>query len=196
MDGIPRALDRRQVLRGALLAGGTVITAAACGGGPSPAPTSAAEPASQPVSAPPSAAAGRTVLLVYFSRPGENYHYGGGRTLQSPADVAKTLDQAVGRGSQARPTGGTVDACRDRVRGEDARFSTPGLAATRPDHLGGPLCLHLAVELNACEAFSVGRRQMADGEVLQGMTERVRRSHGKSVGIRPGPTARRPDQEM
>ena len=44
---------------------------AGCGG---------SQPASRPASPPPSAAGGR-VLLVYFSRPGENYHYGGRRNL-------------------------------------------------------------------------------------------------------------------
>ncbi|GAA0838107.1 hypothetical protein GCM10009525_47370 [Streptosporangium amethystogenes subsp. fukuiense] len=46
MDGSPRPLDRRQVLRGALLLGGTVITATGCGDGTRPASGSVTGPAS------------------------------------------------------------------------------------------------------------------------------------------------------
>ncbi|MEV4752904.1 hypothetical protein AB0K21_41710 [Streptosporangium sp. NPDC049248] len=81
MDGSPRPLDRRQVLRGALLMGGTVITATGCGDGTRPASGSATGPASQSASVPPTTA-GRTVLPAYFSRPGENYYNGGRRDLE------------------------------------------------------------------------------------------------------------------
>ena len=83
MDRPAGILDRRQVLRGALLLGGTVITATAAGcGGDQPATPSTGEPAAQPASPRPTAAAGRKVLLVYFSQPGENYHYGGRKQLK------------------------------------------------------------------------------------------------------------------
>jgi flavodoxin len=94
MDRASRNLDRRQVLRGALLLGGTVITATAGCGGDQPAPTPASEPASQPAGPPPSAAAGSRVLLVYFSRPGENYHYGGRRNLKT--GNTQVLAQMIG----------------------------------------------------------------------------------------------------
>ncbi|MFD0888235.1 flavodoxin, partial [Streptosporangium algeriense] len=50
--------------------------------------------ASQPASPPSSAAAGRTVLLAYFSRPGENYHYGGRRNLK--VGNTQVLAQMIG----------------------------------------------------------------------------------------------------
>ncbi|MER5327038.1 flavodoxin [Streptosporangium roseum] len=93
MDRAPRAFDRRQVLRGALLLGGTMITAAGCGLDQS-GPTPAGEPASRPASPSPAAAAGRKVLLVYFSRPGENYHYGGRRNLK--VGNTQVLAQMIG----------------------------------------------------------------------------------------------------
>jgi flavodoxin len=63
-----------------------VITGAASGCG-TPAPDQPAnQPANRtaldPATSRPTAATGRAVLLVYFSRPGENYHYGGRRNLK------------------------------------------------------------------------------------------------------------------
>jgi len=89
MDRPPPALRRRQVLRGALLLGGTVMTGTTSGCGTSdqtpdhPADQSTDRSGSDPATTRrPTAAAGRRVLLAYFSRPGENYHYGGRRNLE------------------------------------------------------------------------------------------------------------------
>lgn len=73
---------RRTVLRGALAAGATFLAGAACtsGGGAPPPTRDGSTPATSPTPAP-SRQSGATVLLAYFSRPGENYHYGGRTTL-------------------------------------------------------------------------------------------------------------------
>lgn len=87
--------DRRSVLRAGLLLGTGSLSAAlaACSApqeatpsaGSTPAPTPSADPSSDPSIAPgvtttsPSTAGSSRTLLVYFSRPGENY-FNGGRT--------------------------------------------------------------------------------------------------------------------
>ncbi|WP_326607941.1 hypothetical protein OG930_41820 [Streptomyces sp. NBC_01799] len=68
---LPSGPRRRTVLRG-LLAGGAVVTA-----GAAVSACSSSAPA-----APTSTPAVRRVLLAYFSRPGENYYYGGRRDLK------------------------------------------------------------------------------------------------------------------
>ncbi|MFC4587565.1 flavodoxin [Sphaerisporangium corydalis] len=139
MGRTPRALDRRQVLRGALLLGGTVITATACGGRDRPAPTSAAEPASQPAGPPPSAAAARTVLLVCFSRSGENYHYGGRRTLKVGNTqvlaqmISRRLDCDTYRIRPADPYPGDYEQTVARNVQEQNTDARPAIAGALPD---------------------------------------------------------------
>ncbi|MFI7461284.1 flavodoxin [Nonomuraea sp. NPDC049646] len=118
---------------------GTTAHPSACGGGPSPAPTSAAEPASQPVSAPPSAAAGRTVLLVYFSRPGENYHYGGRRTLKTGNTevlaqmISERLDCDTYRIQPAAPYPDDYEQTVARNVQEQDADARPAIAGALPD---------------------------------------------------------------
>ena len=75
---------RRNVLRG-LLAGGTVMaagaTVAACSTSTPAEPTASTSTAAATESAMSSSPTHR-VLLAYFSRPGENYYYGGRRDLK------------------------------------------------------------------------------------------------------------------
>ncbi|MER5488916.1 flavodoxin [Streptomyces sp. NPDC002812] len=73
-------LTRRTLLRG-LLAGGAVMTAGTAIGAcsASPAPPRPTEIESGPSM---STSSARTVLLAYFSRPGENYYNGGRRDLE------------------------------------------------------------------------------------------------------------------
>ncbi|MEV4095710.1 flavodoxin [Streptosporangium saharense] len=137
MDGSPRAFDRRQVLRGALLLGGTVITATACGGKVASVPTTG--PASQPASPPPAAEAGRTVLLACFSRPGENYHYGGRRDLEVGNTqilaqmIGDRLDCDVYRIQPADPYPDDYEQTVARnVREQDAD-ARPAIAGALPD---------------------------------------------------------------
>jgi flavodoxin len=65
-------MNRRALMRGSLTLGGGALLAA-CGASTSPSPAS-----SQPRAAPENQFGAGTskVLLVYFSRPGENYYYG------------------------------------------------------------------------------------------------------------------------
>ncbi|MFD1537822.1 flavodoxin [Nonomuraea guangzhouensis] len=139
MDRTPRTLDRRQVLRGTLLLGGTVITATACGGRDQPAPTPNSEPASQPASPPPSAAAARTVLLVYFSRPGENYHYGGRRTLKVGNTqvlaqmISRRLDCDTYRIQSADPYPDDYEQTVARNVQEQNTDARPAIAGALPD---------------------------------------------------------------
>jgi flavodoxin len=91
-DAHPNALPRRVVLRGALLAvAGTVVGASGC--------TASRRAGDEPrpsVSRPGSA--GGAVLLAYFSRPGENYHYGGRRrlTVGNTEVVADMISRLIG----------------------------------------------------------------------------------------------------
>ncbi|WP_454852564.1 flavodoxin [Promicromonospora soli] len=87
------SLDRRSVLRTGLALGAAVLAGAASG-------CTGAQPDTSSSSASPDAtdsAAGRRrkVLLAYFSRAGENYHYGGKRTLEvgNTQVVAEMIEQ-------------------------------------------------------------------------------------------------------
>ncbi|WP_406335705.1 flavodoxin [Streptomyces sp. NBC_00203] len=76
----PATLGRRTLLRGVLLGGATVMTGVQIAGCSTSSPSGAArESAERPASA---ASAGKRVLLAYFSRPGENYSYGGRTNLR------------------------------------------------------------------------------------------------------------------
>jgi len=76
----PSTLGRRTLLRGVLLGGVTVMTGIQIAGCSTSSPSGAArESAKRPASA---ASSGKRVLLAYFSRPGENYSYGGRTKLK------------------------------------------------------------------------------------------------------------------
>jgi hypothetical protein len=71
-------IHRRTALRGTLLLGGAVLGAQVSGCASTdrgPQPASGRTPAT-------SGAGGSRTLLAYFSRPGENYYYGGRRNLE------------------------------------------------------------------------------------------------------------------
>jgi flavodoxin len=87
---------RRAVLRGALLGAGATLTG--CSGSPGGSPaSSAAAPASAsgPAATPQE---GKAVLLVYFSRAGENYFNGGRRrlTVGNTEVVAGMISRLIG----------------------------------------------------------------------------------------------------
>ncbi|MFE2672599.1 hypothetical protein [Streptomyces hygroscopicus] len=72
--------SRRTVLRGALLTATTALSAHLAGCSPSSPPPSASPPPSQ--SAATTGSDANRVLPAYFSRPGENYYYGGRTDLK------------------------------------------------------------------------------------------------------------------
>ncbi|MFE3142557.1 flavodoxin [Streptomyces scopuliridis] len=77
--GKPTAPGRRTLLRGVLLGGATVLTGVQITGcSPSPPSGAAPESTERPAA---TASPGKRILLAYFSRPGENYHYGGRTNL-------------------------------------------------------------------------------------------------------------------
>ncbi|HUR04609.1 MAG TPA: flavodoxin [Nonomuraea sp.] len=139
MDHPPGTLRRRQVLRGALLLGGTVITATAGGCGASDQPT--AQPTGRPVPATPrpTAAAGRPVLLAYFSRRGENYYYGGRRNLEVGNTqilaqmISERLDCDTYRIQAADPYPDDYDQTVARNVQEQSAGARPAIAGTLPD---------------------------------------------------------------
>ncbi|MEV6174178.1 flavodoxin [Streptomyces sp. NPDC051954] len=88
-------LGRRTLLGGVLLGGATVMTGVqltGCSAPPSDgtAPDSPGRPAS-------TASPGKRVLLAYFSRPGENYHYGGRTDLRTGNTevLARMIDERI-----------------------------------------------------------------------------------------------------
>jgi hypothetical protein len=96
------ALPRRSVLNGALLGiAATVVGGGAlgCTSGSASGPTSSPSPSAQQSgpAANGTAAAART-LLAYFSRAGENYHYGGRRRLEvgNTEILARTISRLSG----------------------------------------------------------------------------------------------------
>lgn len=82
MPGPATALDRRAFLRTALtIATGAVAGAGLAGCNTATPRTTSTAPSTQPTEAD-STVPGTNVLLAYFSRVGENYHYGGRRDLE------------------------------------------------------------------------------------------------------------------
>lgn len=71
----PRRLGRRGFLQAGCVTLATTAAAAACSTGDPPAPSPSTGASED------SPASARRVLLAYFSRAGENYHYGGRRNL-------------------------------------------------------------------------------------------------------------------
>lgn len=127
-------LTRRALLTSALLAGST-----ACTNGPDP-----TEPSTQPGSPRPTpsgspspgGAAGR-VLLVYFSRPGENYYYGGRRNLQTgntevlAGIISEMITCDTHRIEAADPYPDSYDATVQRNQTEQNADARPAIANPR-----------------------------------------------------------------
>ncbi|MFB9415381.1 flavodoxin [Dactylosporangium matsuzakiense] len=125
---------RRAVLGGTLLAGGVLLGSAAAGcGGAKPAPQ---------LPAPSTGPSARRVLLAYFSRAGENYWYGGRRTLQVGntqvvAEMIATLVRAdVYRIEPADPYPDSYDATVERNVAEQRADARPAAAGALPDTTG------------------------------------------------------------
>ena len=78
---MPGPLLSRRSLLGALVGGGSALALAGCSRPTTGSPTMTATPPATPSGPSPATPSGR-VLLAYFSRHGENYWYGGRRTLQ------------------------------------------------------------------------------------------------------------------
>ena len=122
-------LSRRTVLQRALLigAGGWAAALAGCSSASNPPPTQG--PTTTPSSTPTGADAttANRILLAYFSRPGENYYYGGRRDLEVGNTevlarmIAELIDCDVHRIDAADPYPAGYDATVARnVREQDA----------------------------------------------------------------------------
>lgn len=145
--GSGAGLTRRAVLRrtGVL----TLGAAAACStepAGPTP------QPATSDAALSPDAPARPRVLLAYFSRPGENYYYGGRRNLKvgNTEVVARMMRERLRvdtyRIEAAEPYPFSYDATVARNREEQEQDARPALAVPPPGIdgydvvlLGGPV---------------------------------------------------------
>ena len=126
---------RRAVLGSVLLAGGAALVGGATAG------CGAAASAPQRPPASPSASS-RRVLLAYFSRAGENYWYGGRRTLevgntQVVAEMIAAMVHAdVYRIEAADPYPGSYDATVERNVAEQRADARPAVAGALPETAG------------------------------------------------------------
>ncbi|MEU5877884.1 flavodoxin [Spirillospora sp. NPDC047279] len=139
----PRAaLGRRSLLRGALLTTGAVITSGCSppsprGSSPSSGPSSR-QPSERPVPRR-SSSTGAPVLLAYFSRAGENYHYGGRRNLEIGNTevlarmIRERLDCDVHRIQPADPYPADYDQTVARNVEEQNADARPAIAGALPD---------------------------------------------------------------
>ncbi|SEH03151.1 Flavodoxin [Nonomuraea solani] len=130
------ALERRSFLRHAVLAGGAVLAGVpilGCASSPPrpPGPAPAGRPAR-------SGSAAKSVLLAYFSRAGENYHYGGRRNLRvgNTEVLAQMISRRIGcdvhRIEPADPYPGDYEETVARnVREQDAG-ARPAIAGPLP----------------------------------------------------------------
>lgn len=138
-----RPRRRRDVLRSAALTTTAALVGACAPAGPSPAVST---PAGSTPAAPaprPAAAGAATrrggVLIVYFSRPGENYWYGGRRELAvGPTEtlvgmLAGRLRCRVHRVEAARPYPRGYDATVARNVAEQQQDARPAVAGPLPD---------------------------------------------------------------
>jgi flavodoxin len=122
---------RRTLLKGGLLLGAsTWIPTAACSAQDTP-------PATPETTTPPAPTGGRgapRTLLVYFSRAGENYYYGGRRDLEVGNTevlarmIAELIDCDVHRIDAADPYPAGYDATVERNVGEQNADVRPGIA--------------------------------------------------------------------
>lgn len=138
MDQSPRTISRRTGLRGLAVGAAAALSGAiaSCGqpgpraasGSVTPAPTSPLS--TTPPASPATGATAGGVLLAYFSRAGENYHYGGRRQLEvgNTEVLARTVERLLGcdlyRIQEADPYPQSYDAAvarNSREQDEDAR---------------------------------------------------------------------------
>ncbi|MFE5339716.1 flavodoxin [Isoptericola sp. NPDC056578] len=136
--------DRRSVLRTAFILGGASVAsfASACATGTPTSARTPAVPTSSPASTPGSVEGRPRVLLVYFSRPGENYYYGDRTILdvgntQVVAETIKSLidvDEYVIEATE--PYSRNYDATVERNRREQQDDARPVIANPLPDVTG------------------------------------------------------------
>jgi flavodoxin len=134
-----RALTRRSLVRAALVVG----AAAATGSGTSGCSASGIEPSlpltrrDTPMPDSTERASERRILLAYFSRAGENYYYGGRRTLKigNTEVLAGMIRQLIRcdvyRIEAADPYSDDYDATVDRNVREQSDNARPGIANPR-----------------------------------------------------------------
>lgn len=133
-------MDRRSVLHGALVLGAGVVagTLAAC----APTDTKDIMPSHTPerddLTTAPAQAAGSRILLAYFSRPGENYHYGDridlkvGNTQVVAGMISRATGADVYRIEAADPYPDDYDATVARNAREQREDARPAIATTLP----------------------------------------------------------------
>jgi flavodoxin len=135
MDRNPAILPRRSILRAAVLG----VAAAAAAGCASARPAGSGSPPSRPAGEPaPTPTAESGVLLAYFSRAGENYHYGGRRRLKVgntevlAGIVGRLLGCGVHRIEAADPYPDAYEATVRRNVREQEADARPGIANPIP----------------------------------------------------------------
>lgn len=131
-------LSRRAVLKGSLALGAGALIAG-CGSPPSTAPT-ATQPREEPAAS--TVTTGSNVLLVYFSRSGENYHYGDrinldvGNTEIVSDMITASIAADVYRIEAADPYPADYDATVERNKREQAQDARPAIADPLPAAAG------------------------------------------------------------
>ncbi|WNB84773.1 flavodoxin [Cellulomonas sp. ATA003] len=133
--------SRRTFLRAALAggAGATLLTAAGC---TSPDIAQGPTQSQEPPPMTPTPPRGASTLLVYFSRPGENYWYGGRRDLEVgntevlAAMIADRIDCDTYRIEGADPYSADYDDTVARNVREKEQDARPAIASPLPDVTG------------------------------------------------------------
>lgn len=137
-------ISRRTLVRGfltaGLLTGATVGCASASTSNDDRARgATATEPTPEPTAQPPLPKSQGSVLLAYFSRPGENYHYGDrvdlevGNTEVLAEMIRDRIDCAVHRIEAADPYPHDYDATVQRNTQEQVADARPAIANPLPD---------------------------------------------------------------
>jgi flavodoxin len=128
-------VPRRTLLRAVLGGAGMATTLAACTTpAPPPDPTGQSTPMNTPPAGP--------VLLAYFSRAGENYYYGGRRTLQVgntevlAGMIADRIDCDLYRIEEAETYSENYDDTVERNAAEQDADARPAIAHPLPDLTG------------------------------------------------------------
>lgn len=158
----PAGLTRRTVLRHV----GTLLLAAMAGCSPPPLSTPADEQPQTATAPAPGSDRKPRALLAYFSRPGENYHYGGRRNLEVGNTevvarlIADRLDTDTYRVEAAEPYPFSYDDTVERNRREQQQDARPALATPPPAldgydvvllgspvwNVGAPMIMHTLLE--------------------------------------------------
>ncbi|WP_406279228.1 hypothetical protein OH799_11620 [Nocardia sp. NBC_00881] len=122
---------RRAVL-GGLAAGAALILTGCTGSGTDPVSTTAANPVRMP-------AGGGRILIAYFSRPGENYYYGGRRNLEvgnTEVLAGMLADRTGGQRYRIQPVDpypADYDGAVERNRREQDQDALPAISGALPD---------------------------------------------------------------